>query len=393
MPADSSQLTHETTPTSHWLAPLPGRLAEFVASYDGPTPYVVVDSGVVGELYDQLAEALPGCTLYYAVKANPERRVLQTLVDRGSCFDVASVAEIETCLAAGAHPDAISYGSTIKTRDAIRAAVRLGVWKFSVDCREELDKVLHEAPGAEIGVRLLHDCEGADWPLSRKFGCDAPLATELVSTAAAAGSPVGLSFHVGSQQRDVHAWDAALAACEQVIDAAAQHGAAVSFVNLGGGFPGSYREAAPATAEYGDAIRAAVERRLGGRGVELRAEPGRYLTADAGVLVARVVLVSRRDGRPRWVYLDAGVFSGLFEAMGEAIRYQLVTPAPGALEGAVIAGPTCDSADVLYERCGYQLPAALAEGDPVIALSAGAYTHVYAAQGFNGFPPPECHVL
>lgn len=167
----------------------------------------------------------------------------------------------------------------------------------------------------------------------------------------------------------------------------------MSFVNLGGGFPGTYREAAPETHAYGEPIRDALDRRFAGRGIEVRAEPGRYLTADAGVLVTSVLLASRRDVDGRWVYLDAGVFSGLFEAFGEAIRYRLVTGAPGEMEPAVIAGPTCDSADVLYENCGYELPAGLTEGDLVVVLSAGAYTNVYATQGFNGFRPPDLFVL
>ena len=186
-----------------------------------------------------------------------------------------------------------------------------------------------------------------------------------------------------------------------------------SFVNLGGGFPGTYREESPTIAAYGTAVRAAVARWFpdgaGGTAPELMIEPGRYLVADAGVLRSEVVLVSRRsaEDQQRWVYLDCGKFHGLAETMDEAIRYRIRTPYDvssdegAGVEGArsvpsgpvAIAGPTCDSADVLYDKSAYELPLALAEGDMVDILSTGAYTTTYSSTGFNGFPPLAEHYI
>ena len=123
---------------------------------------------------------------------------------------------------------------------------------------------------------------------------------------------------------------------------------------------------------------------------EMLIEPGRFIVGDAGLVSAEVVLVSRRDPNDpvRWVYLDIGRFGGLAETEGEAIKYRIVTPHDGGATGPVaIAGPTCDGADILYERSNYRLPLALASGDRVELLSAGAYVTTYASQRFNGFAP------
>jgi ornithine decarboxylase len=379
--------------------PTTSKLEAFLrASTNLPTPFVVVDVDVVEQRYAQLTEAVPEARVFYAVKANPAMPVLERLVALGSAFDVASPAEIDRVLLAGADPATISYGNTIKKRRDIAYAASVGVRRYTVDAEAELDKLVEVVPGASVCVRLRHECGGADWPLSRKFGCDAAEVTRLLALAAEAGMETGVSFHVGSQQRDLGAWDDTLEVVAGIAARAADLGAAPSFLNLGGGFPGTYREDAPAIAAYGVAVRRALHRWFPGGIGEVMIEPGRYLVADAGVLRSEVVLVSRRsiEDQERWVYLDCGKFHGLAETMDEAIRYRLRTPhdGPGVAVGPVaIAGPTCDSADVLYEKSAYELPLALAEGDFVDVLSAGAYTTTYSSIGFNGFPPLDEHYI
>ena len=202
----------------------------------------------------------------------------------------------------------------------------------------------------------------------------------------------GVSFHVGSQQRDLDSWDNTLEVVAGVFAEARRRGGNPTFLNLGGGYPGTYREASPSMTAYGDAVNAALAKWFPEGLDEVMVEPGRYMVADAGVLRTEVVLVSRRSPEDfeRWVYLDCGKFHGLAETMEEAIRYRLRTSrdAEGGPTGAVcIAGPTCDSADVLYEKSAYELPMALTDGDFVDVLSAGAYTTTYSSVGFNGFPP------
>ena len=325
--------------------------------------------------------------------------ILERLVALGSAFDVASPAEIDLCLAAGADPSDISYGNTIKKRRDIAYAASVGVRRYTVDAQAELDKVLDAAPGAlACAFGCATSAAGADWPLSRKFGCEpAERRPTCSSPPPTPGSPAGASFHVGSQQRDLDAWDDTLDVVAAGLRPRPQPSApAPTFVNLGGGFPGTYREQPP----HDRRLRAARSaRRCTTRfpdGIdEVMVEPGRYLVADAGVLRSEVVLVSSRSiGDERWVYLDCGKFHGLAETMDEAIRYRMRTPHDGGPTGPVaIAGPTCDSADVLYEKTAYELPLALAEGDLVDVLSAGAYTTTYSSVGFNGFAPLAEHFI
>ena len=371
------------------------KIEAFLRDERPSTPFVVIDVDVVEERYHALVDALPAARVYFAVKANPGMPILRRLVAAGSAFDVASPAEIDLCLAAGASAGDISYGNTVKKRADVAYAASVGVDRFTVDAHEELDKVLDVAPGASICVRLLHECAGADWPLSRKFGCDPEDLVELLVAASDAGSRCGASFHVGSQQRNVDAWHEALDVVALAFRKARERGANPTFVNLGGGFPGTYREQLPDIAAYGRSVQSALHAAFPDGLAEVMVEPGRYLVADAGVLRSEVVLVSRRSiGATRWVYLDCGKFHGLAETMDEAIRYRLRTAHDGGPTGPVaIAGPTCDSADVLYEKTDYELPLALGEGDMVDVLSTGAYTTTYSSVGFNGFAPLAEHFI
>jgi ornithine decarboxylase len=383
-------------PASHTTTAPSEKIQRFLDEERPATPFVVVDTDIVAERYLQLVKAVPTATVYYAVKANPAAPILERLNELGSRFDVASPAEIDHSLAAGALGSTISYGNTIKKRRDIAYAASCGVRRYTVDSREELDKVLAEVEHPSICVRLFHECTGADWPLSRKFGCDADAAMELLVAAAAAGAACGLSFHVGSQQRNVSAWESALEVAAGTFERARQRGATPNFINLGGGLPGTYRESMPGLDTYGEGIVGAMDRWFGDTLDEVMIEPGRYLVADAGVLRTEVVLVSRRSpsDERRWVYLDCGKFHGLAETMDEAIRYRLRTPHDGTPTGpVVIAGPTCDSADVLYDASGYELPDALTEGDYVDILSTGAYTTTYSSTGFNGFPALAQHYI
>ncbi len=234
------------------------KITRFLESTETTTPFVVVDVDLVEQRYRQLSTALPGTGIFYAVKANPARPILERLHELGSSFDVASPGEIDMCLEVGVNPADISYGNTIKKRRDVAYAYSVGVRKFAIDAITELDKVVNVAPGASVCVRLQHESAGADWPLSRKFGCDPADVVHLLCEAHAAGMATGVSFHVGSQQRDVMAWDDTLEVVADIFRRATERGATPTSLNLGGGFPGSYRESAPDIATYGTAVRAAV---------------------------------------------------------------------------------------------------------------------------------------
>jgi ornithine decarboxylase len=356
---------------------------------DGPC--LVVDLDVVRENYQTFAKALPDSRVFYAVKANPAPELLSLLASLGSCFDTASVAEIEMALAAGAAADRISFGNTIKKERDIARAFALGVRLFAVDCKAEVEKISRAAPGAKVFCRFLFGCAGAEWPLSRKFGCDPEMAVEVLDHAQKLGlEPCGVSFHVGSQQRRTAAWDEALKTAAAIFRACAERGMNLTMVNLGGGFPTKYLREVPAVQSYGRSIFKALRKHFGNAIPETIIEPGRGMVGNAGVIEAEVVLVSKKSeqDQARWVYLDIGKFGGLAETMDESIRYPIKTPRDGDEVGpCVLAGPTCDSADVLYEKRPYDLPISLEIGDKVLIEGTGAYTATYAAVAFNGFAP------
>jgi ornithine decarboxylase len=367
------------------------RIHEFLRRREDDGPCLVVDLEVVRDNYRAFAGALPDTRVYYAVKANPSPQVLTLLAGLGSCFDTASVTEIEMVLAAGATADRISYGNTIKKERDIARAFALGVRLFAVDSKEEVDKIARAAPGARVFCRFLFDCVGAEWPLSRKFGCDPAMAVEVLEHAHRHGlEPHGVSFHVGSQQRRTQAWDQALRSAAVIFRACAERGIQLTMVNLGGGFPTRYLKEVPSVKAYGNSIFRALRKHFGNAIPETIIEPGRGMVGNAGIIEAEVVLVSKKSETDniRWVYLDIGKFGGLAETMDESIRYPIRTPRDGGEAGpCVVAGPTCDSMDVLYEKTPYHLPVSLEIGDKVLIEGTGAYTASYASVGFNGFAP------
>jgi ornithine decarboxylase len=371
------------------------RIHEFLRNRSEEGPCLVVDLEVVRDNYHAFAKALPDTRVFYAVKANPSPEVLSLLARLGSCFDTASVAEIEMVLAAGAAPERISYGNTIKKERDIARAFALGVRLFSVDCKAEVEKIARAAPGSRVFCRFLFDCAGAEWPLSRKFGCDVAMAADVLEHAHRLGLEAhGVSFHVGSQQRRTQAWDQALKSAAGIFRACAERGIQLAMVNLGGGFPTKYLKEVPAVESYGRSIFRALRKHFGNAIPETIIEPGRGMVGNAGIIETEVVLVSKKSDaeKVRWVYLDIGKFGGLAETMDEAIRYPIRTPRDGDEAGpCVLAGPTCDSMDVMYEKVPYDLPVSLEIGDKVLIEGTGAYTTTYASVAFNGFAPLKAY--
>ena len=373
------------------------RIRDFLKNRRGEGPCLVLDSDIVRENYQAFASALPDTKVFYAVKANPAPEILKLLVELGSSFDVASIQETRDVLAAGATPDRISYGNPIKKESDIATAFQLGITMFAIDCEAEVEKVARAAPGSRVICRIRCDGTGAEWPLSRKFGCEPEFAADILELAHRQGlNAYGISFHVGSQQQNVQAWDSALASAAAVFRTCAERGINLSLVNLGGGFPARYLRKTPKLESYGRAIFRALRRHFGNRIPETIIEPGRGLVGNAGMIEAEVVLIAKRSPEDdlRWVYLDIGKFHGLAETIDESIRYPIRTRKDrDEMAPCVLAGPTCDSVDVLYEKNPYPLPVSLAIGDKVLIEATGAYTTMYSSVGFNGFPPLRQYVI
>ena len=226
------------------------------------------------------------------------------------------------------HPLTVSPSATPSRRSGTSPAPSLGIRLFAVDCVEEVEKIARVAPGARVFCRVLTDGEGAEWPLSRKFGCVPAMAVDVLRHAKALGlDAYGVSFHVGSQQTDLTAWDRALGDAKRVFATLSEEGIVLKMVNMGGGFPTRYLKDVPVAQAYGKAIFSALRKHFGNNIPETIIEPGRGMVGNAGVIKSEVVLISKKadNDNVRWVFLDIGKFGGLAETMDEAIRYPIVT--------------------------------------------------------------------
>ncbi|HLV16279.1 MAG TPA: type III PLP-dependent enzyme [Pseudomonas sp.] len=362
------------------------------------TPFVVIDKQTIADSYDQLVNCFPFAKIYYAVKANPAIEITELLRDKGSNFDIASIYELDKVMGAGVSADRISYGNTIKKARDIRYFYEKGVRLFATDSEADLRNIAKAAPGSKIYVRILTEgSNSADWPLSRKFGCNPDMALDLLILAKQLKlEPYGISFHVGSQQRDIDVWDAAIAKVKVIFQRLKEEdGIELKMINMGGGFPANYIAKTNSLETYAEEITRFLKEDFGDDLPEIILEPGRSLIANAGMLVSEVVLVARkaRTAVERWVYTDVGKFSGLIETMDESIKFPIWTEKKGEMEEVIIAGPTCDSADIMYENYKYGLPLNLASGDRLYWFSTGAYTTSYSAVEFNGFPPLKSYFV
>lgn len=365
---------------------------------DKATPFVVIDTSIIAKQYDDMVNSFPYANVYYAVKANPAAEILSLLKDKGSNFDIASIYELDMVMNVGVTTDRVSYGNTIKKRQDVRAFYERGVRMYASDSEADLRMIAEEAPGSRIYVRILTEgTDTADWPLSRKFGCQNEMAYELLVLAQELGlEPFGISFHVGSQQRDIGAWDSAIGKVKSIFDRLRdEHNITLKMINMGGGFPANYIDKTNQLGVYAEQITHFLKEDFGDDLPQIILEPGRSLISNAGILVSEVVLISKKSytALERWVFTDVGKFSGLIETMDEAIKFPIYTERQGELDKCVIAGPTCDSADIMYEHYSYGLPNDLAIGDRMYWLTAGAYTTTYSAVCFNGFPPLKDYYL
>ncbi|AEV28950.1 diaminopimelate decarboxylase [Sphaerochaeta pleomorpha str. Grapes] len=362
------------------------------------TPLIVIDLAQIKDNYQELTTLFPQASIYYAVKANPAVEILSLLDSQKSNFDVASRYELDQLLALGVEGSRISFGNTIKKATDIAYFYEKGVRLFASDSEQDIRNLAEHAPNSKIYVRLLpEESSSADWPLSRKFGCSTEMAFDLIVLAQKLGlEPFGLSFHVGSQQRDIEQWGNAISRCAALAKELKEtKQIEIRMLNMGGGFPATYKLPNAPLEEYASKINFYLEREFGDDHLQIIIEPGRSLAADSGTLVTQVILVSKKStgGTPRWVYVDAGLFNGMIETLDESIKYRIVSEKTGPTDNVILAGPTCDSMDVMYEKEKVELPLDLKQGDRLYIRSAGAYTASYASVAFNGFPPIQTFFL
>jgi len=368
--------------------PLPiERVREHAQGAGVPTPYLLCDLSVIDRKVARLRKALPGVGIHYAMKANPDPRMLRHVRDLGVRFEIASIHELDLLQAIGVDPAAVIFSNPIKPAEAIRSAWERGVATMVVDDLDEVEKIAKISGAIRLCLRLETANTGSDWPLTAKFGATASEAMEIIDHCARAGLPLtGLTFHVGSQCRNLDNWHAGIENARLLIGRMEEAGLKATLLNLGGGFPVQHTRPMPTIEEIGATVRRSLAD-LDGR-IEVITEPGRYLVGDSCWMVTRVVGTATRKGH-RWIYLDVGAFTGLAETL-EAFDYELLTDRTGSDIPMTVAGPSCDTADVLFQE--KMLPEDLQAGDPVYIPNAGAYTTAYAST-FNGFPLPRTVLL
>jgi ornithine decarboxylase len=350
-------------------------------------PFLILDNAIVRDKVRRFRAAMPRVRVHYAVKANPDRRVVKALMQEGCSFEIASTAELDLLLALGADPAGVYYSNPVKSRASIAYAAARGVEWFVVDSVEELRRVHETGAYAKTYLRVATPNIGSDWPLSGKFGAGAGEAREIVQTAARIGADLaGVTFHAGSQCRNPENWRVGIERARTAFDAMAKAGLRPRMLDIGGGFPVRHVKPIPSIEVIGEVVNEALE--AFPPEVQVVAEPGRYLVSDAGYFVCRVMGTATRGGK-RWMHWDAGLFGGVIETT-EGLKYKIRTDRAGPDIPWHVAGPTCDSVDVVLRD--EPLPSDLQEGDFIYIRNAGAYTTAYASQ-FNGFPLPEARVF
>lgn len=350
-------------------------------------PFLIVDTALVRGKVRRFRAAMPRVRPHYAVKANPDRRVLKVLAQEGTGFEIASTAELDLLLGLGVPAAEVFYSNPVKSRESIAYAAAKGVEWFVVDSVDEVRRVHEIKPDARQYLRIATPNIGSDWPLSGKFGAGAGDAREIIALAARLGADLaGLTFHVGSQCRNPQNWRVALEKSRALFDVMLKAGLRPQLLDIGGGYPVRHVKPIPSIETIGEVVNEGLK--AFPDDVQVIAEPGRYLVSDAGYFVCRVLGTATRAGK-RWMHWDAGLFGGVIES-SEGLRYRIRTERSGPDVPWTVAGPTCDSVDIVMRE--EPLPSDLQEGDFVYIRNAGAYTTAYASQ-FNGFPLPEVRVF
>jgi ornithine decarboxylase len=362
-------------------------LTDLVAKHE--TPFMVLDLEEIDYQYKSLQAALPGVQLFYALKALSHPELIKRLKKLGSSFDLATIGEVDLVESLGIKGNQCIHTHPIKKDKEIARALEFGCTRFVVDNVEEMKKFYKYAGKVELIIRVSFRSRQAVVDLSRKFGCALEELPILVEMAQQNGiDVVGLSFHVGSQSlspmTQVNAIRSSIAAMKVM------NNVKWKFLDIGGSFPVSYQEAVLPIADFCAPLMEALSELP--EGMEVFAEPGRFISAPSMIEVVSIVGKAKRGAR-MWYYLDDGVYGGFSGQMFDHAVYPLAPLKPfdptGVFLPSVLAGPTCDSVDVIAEDI--ELPE-MEIGDILIGKQMGAYTLASATE-FNYYPKPKVIVV
>ena len=351
------------------------------------TPFMMIRRSVLEKQFQRLRKCLPEVTPYYAIKANPNPKIIKTFVKLGAGFDVASGWEMKHVLSLGASPDRVIFANTIKSTEDIISARRRRVRMMTFDNEPELYKISEHYPGAQVLLRIKVGNEGSVVNLSLKFGADPENAYLILRKARSLGLvPMGLSFHVGSQSKNVENYLQALEISANIINEAKEHDVPLKIMDIGGGFPIQHfdNEIGVNFERMAFQIRKQI-RQLFDKKVQFIAEPGRFLVGPAGILVTQVIGRTFRNNK-NYYYLNDGIYGDFSGMVFDHCKYEFKTLRRGQTFLSALAGPTCDSFDTL--SLDVEIPE-LYVNDVVYVKNIGAYSSASAVANFNGFAPAK----
>lgn len=343
------------------------------------TPLLVLSLEQIEKNYRLLRTHLPRVKVFYAIKANPHRRILELMRDLGSNFDVASDGEIMELSSLGVDGSRMIYANPMKTVNGLRACRNAGVGKMTFDSAGEIYKMARECPGATVLLRIRIDNSSAHVDLNKKFGAAREQALELLLKAREAGlDAAGIAFHVGSQTTSADPYLYALDIAREIFEEAAAAGMQLRIMDIGGGFPIPEPKVRFNLQEMLNQINARLDEDF--PGVEIWAEPGRFICGTAVNLITSVIGVTERGGQP-WYFLDEGLYGTFSGVLFDQWDFKLISFKEGEQVPATFAGPSCDSLDIMFRG---KMTVRQEEGDLILVPICGAYTSA-SATTFNGF--------
>ncbi|NQV04105.1 MAG: type III PLP-dependent enzyme [Candidatus Omnitrophica bacterium] len=351
------------------------------------SPLMLIRQCALEKQYERFRKCLPEVTPYYAIKANPHPAIIKAFIKLGACFDVASANEMKQVLRLGASPSKIIFANTIKAPEDIEIARKRRVRLMTFDNEPELYKIAKHFPRAHVLIRIKVANEGSQVELSLKFGADSEQAFFLLRKAKTLGlKPMGVSFHVGSQSKNVENYMQALEISANIFDECRKNSMPLKIMDIGGGFPIQHfdNELGINFERMAGHIRKQMKE-LFPRNVKFIAEPGRFLVGPAGVLITQVIGRAFRNNK-NYYYINDGIYADFSGMVFDHCKYEFKTFRRGPKYLSAIAGPTCDSFDTLTTN--EEVPE-LYVGDVVYVKNIGAYSCASAVPNFNGFPPAK----
>lgn len=355
-----------------------------------PTPYVLFDKNIIKQNVNLFEKGLPGVNIRYAMKSNPYKGLCQEVADNGAGFEIASVGELEILKEIGVQADKIIFSAPVKIESHIKEVFDYGVREYIVDCLEEVEKLAENAPNSKVMVRVEVDEDGSIFSLKDKFGAYDEQVIPIFKRITELGlEPHGIAFHVGSQALNPEAWAKGIHSVKEHLDALGSLGIKLSALDIGGGFPFNYDAGELQLNEIFESINRALDK-LGLTDMQIIVEPGRAMCANSMNLITSVVQRTKRHNE--WLYLDAGTYNWVFEAMdfqgGLKFAISQIDPRTDALVRFTVGGPTCDSIDTISKAS--DLPEDVKVGDRVLIENVGGYSYAFASK-FNGFEVPKIY--